>query len=257
MSSPPPDIPCIFPTDVDLTTSVRDWADRIIELGHRVDRCGVVGVTYAKCKGGRKEHEFLIIHIRHLNEGSASCDNYLVVERGPELQIEGQSSGIDDAAQGSKVLSSQSVPAKDQVTISKDGTYRTIVKPQGTYRNLAEMHFENPIAFKIAQLAVLFKVVNRHAPEYHIIQHQCFWFAYSIWAIMAKAASRISQSSKWEDCRGVYQHKLVLPEFDTSGIEAEFAVAWQTAQGQAQEQAAHQAAHDNRVCIHVVDPRLI
>ena len=216
-----------------------------------------MGVTYAKCKGGRKEHEFLIIRIRHVNEDHTSCDNYLVVERGADLRIEGQSSGTDDVAQGSKILSSQSVPAKDQVTISKDRKYHTIVERQGSYRILAEMHFDNPAAFKIAQLAVLFQVVNRHAPEYHIIQHQCFWFAYSIWAIITKATSRTGRNSEWETYRGVYQGKLVLPEIHFSDVEAEFAVAWQNAQRQAQEQAPHQAAYDNRVCIHVIDPSLI
>jgi hypothetical protein len=249
MSDTRPDLPDIFPRTINSAVSVHDWATKLTRLGDAINCCGVMEVKYYKCLGGRKEHEFLVFHVRYQPMGGVTHDNYLVAERGPDSPIESDGSLPDDVVQGSKIVSSRPVPAKDAILISKDGLEQTVVNKQGNPRVLAEMQLNDPKTFTIASLATLLKIVSQHAPQYHITRNQCYWFAYMIWKIMVPQASRISHLKHW-DLRGTYEGRSVLTDAtgaSVSTIRAEFDAAMHEAKEQARQMAQARQADAEKV----------
>jgi hypothetical protein len=222
MSGPRPDLPDVFPHGTTTTVAVHDWARRIQDIGTEIDCCLVQEIKYCKCIADRKEHEFLVIRIRY--QADVAHENYLTVDRCPESSPESQRSSSDEVMRGSKIASSRPVAADDCVVLSKDGTERCVTERQGKFQVIAVMTFKPPKAPNLVTLATLFNVVSKHAPNYHIKHNQCYWFAFTVWQVMAPWASNIQETANWSS-RGTYSGRSWGDGVSSVAIQNEFQVA--------------------------------
>jgi hypothetical protein len=197
MTDPKPDdLPDLFPR-AQSVSPIQDWAHRIQNLGDKAACCFVESAEYCKCTEDSL-HEFLIVCIRHQPTGHKT---YLAVNRSPRSSLDVPRSSSEELVHTVKMISSSPVPAFDTVTVSHDGTVECITPPKGTFDVIAAMTFAQPEPPTVIFFATLAEVVSAHQPSYQLIEHQCYWFAFSIWQVMAEHATRVEERKKW-DLRG-------------------------------------------------------
>ena len=133
-------------------------------------------ITYLKFKGRKRFlHEFLLIKIVHGSSGQALC---VLTERSPQKGATATSR--DDRRCSNQMIAhsvSGRVAAKDAVQVVGDDHISQLVS---SCDKLAELTFD-PGKLRPLNLAILLTVVSNYAPDYDILDYQCYWYAATIY----------------------------------------------------------------------------
>lgn len=81
----------------------------------------------------------------------------------------------------------------NRMAVDSFTTYRSLTLLQnditgtGTYTVLSTVQFPDPSPLTFEHLLVACKIVSLTTPQYNLLVGQCYWFAYSVWAILKLA----------------------------------------------------------------------
>jgi hypothetical protein len=152
----------------------KTWSNlmKLLEDDNR-NACFVSHVEYCKCSNGKK-HKFLAVHIHYRHSNHTAT---LITDHTPNTLPEINNGQLPLSGHGahSFAKSSSYAQAHDQVLVH--GTWDSeaagmhIFEP---YKVIATLSFGNP--FFLLEFAVLLIVVHQHAPFYHILQYQYYWY---------------------------------------------------------------------------------
>ncbi|KAG2064124.1 hypothetical protein BDR04DRAFT_1110556, partial [Suillus decipiens] len=196
--SSPCDAPGVFvPNEAQF--SVTDWRT-VISNNELSKQCQLEKVIYCKCIEG-KEHEFLLFHFRHPTQENAEA--VLVSDRIPEdrdtnnnTDNNNNNNNRNSGSSSSRRMQSSCIvspsvgvtPACDSVFTTPNSIARVpthLTKIYGKFNQLTELQFTSarPSA---EQLSMLLCVMHRHSPAYDLYEHQCYWYAHTIWKVLKK-----------------------------------------------------------------------
>jgi len=172
-----------------------------------------------------KQHEFLKVTVKHVATGAEAT---FLADR--DAQTSPEDRQLQHSRLGSQMysrsasdltpsLSSSSmpnVPARDRVHMCNIKTDLAWFSP---YIVLATLSFL-PHSFPLVDLAILLKAVHRHAPDYTLKQHQCYWFAHAVF-FTAKNLFGGVQTSNEIDSRGKWRRLVIRKEESEEAIQKE------------------------------------
>ncbi|KAG2136953.1 uncharacterized protein EDB93DRAFT_1091433 [Suillus bovinus] len=179
-----------FPTDVpglftlgETRLDVAAWRRMLLD-SNLSSQCVLEKVWFCKASK-RKKHEFLVLYFRHWDP-SVPATARVVVDRAPKSTP--NDSGSSTPITHSSGIASPSVkqtPALDSVSTTPNtgtSTHQYLESRYGPYKHLCTLTF-SPASTppSAAQISVLLSVISTHAPNYHLYQFQCYWFASTIW----------------------------------------------------------------------------
>ncbi|TFY68281.1 hypothetical protein EVG20_g3615 [Dentipellis fragilis] len=211
--------------------SLDDWASRVQREGRVSHEYTLDRVVHMKSQVDM-EHEYLLVHAR------SPSGNTIV------LGVDRNASG-DEPTASSRSLDVNLKPgcpnphpdkqsAFDWVEVSPNGTTEHVTSKHGSSFILSTLTFpDTPNATPsptLTHLSVLLQVVRREFPDYALLEHQCYWFARTIFLAllmlfhgveephpenhMLQATLRGAHVSLYEASSTAIQNALQLPLFD-------------------------------------------
>lgn len=192
-------------------------------------RCYLDRVEHWKCKTDM-EHEYLLVYIRD----QSGYTGVMAMDRNASEDEQFSSLTLSPSLDGSLAANGHSnskstTPAFDRVEISHDGSIDCIVERRGMSVLLTTLIFPK-VAPTIHQLSVLLQIVHEECPHYAPLQHQCYWFARSIFVTLAElfdgienpdsenialmSTFRGTHVSLFEASSAAIQNMLLLPVFE-------------------------------------------
>lgn len=193
-----PTIPFLFPI-ITTTMDTVPWATSLLELDHATDACYIDQIEYGKCKG-EKHHEFLLIHIVHLGTGARAK---VRIDRAAK-RTESEISSSNGSRHSSEICSSTAL-AYDKAVIVGDGRGAVdITRKMEPFDLLSKVTYPTRQP-TLTDLSTLLIVVHEHAPNYDVVDHQCYWFAHTVWQVLCGPAYGAVEvpGARWER-RGKY-----------------------------------------------------
>jgi hypothetical protein len=224
MANPAPDIEYLFGKTPE-TIPVSLWAQALQNNRSSVQDCYVTEFQHLKTKR-RKRHEFLKITVIYFPTGATTS---FLVDREVDMSPEGErlhsaklgshiySGSTHSSTHSTSSLSKDNVPASDRVRVCNIEQDLANFTP---YDKLSTLTFSNS-SFPLIDLTILLDVVHKHAPEYDLIQNQCYWFAHAIF-FSAKNIFQGAEVSSGVDTRGDWMRLVISPENSEEAIEEEF-----------------------------------
>lgn len=183
-----------FPTDVpglftlgEIRLDVAAWRSVLLHSNFP-SQCVLEQVRFCKASK-REQHEFIVLYFRHW-DASVSATAHVVVDRTPKSYSNdsGSSTPTTQSSSGIASPSALQTPALDSVSTSPDtgaSPHKYLKSRYGQYKRLCTLTFSATSARPSAtQISVLLSVISTHAPNYHLYQFQCYWFASTIWEAM-------------------------------------------------------------------------
>ncbi|EGN91631.1 hypothetical protein SERLA73DRAFT_192195 [Serpula lacrymans var. lacrymans S7.3] len=230
--SRPKDIVGLFQPGLFGPVGPESWGS-ILLLVDETSRCYIDRIVFCKCKKDKK-HEFLLIHVRrHTITGAQKA--FIVVDRAPRAPEGNNASVQSPPASGIASPSVSDTTADDRVStcMENDKEFGNLTAKYKPYATLCELDFlpsvENHLPPSVRQLSVLLTVVNHHAPLYNLYEHQCYWFANTVFDMLKKLFPNAEEKCTSHDIRGNYHglkfdHRnsieTITEEYDRSWIEA-------------------------------------
>lgn len=149
----------------------------------RVEDLLVTSMQYLKVKKNPR-HEFILIEVSDIQQ-PGRLKNYLVLDR--------TSTGAGSSA--------KKATAQDTFRISYDGQQSSLIDYCGLSSNkeLAATPFDpatNPLP--LYQLVILAKYTSETRTVYDPRNHNCYWFAYSVWQCVRRLYPSIQQATNSE-----------------------------------------------------------
>ncbi|KAA1468937.1 hypothetical protein DENSPDRAFT_834437 [Dentipellis sp. KUC8613] len=215
--------------------SLEDWASRVQRDGRVSHKYTLHRVVHMKAQTDM-EHEFLLIH-------AVSPSGNTVV-----LGVDRNASGDEPTPASSRSPSRLDVNLKpgcpnphpdkqsafDWVEVSSNGTTEHITSKHGPSIVLSTLTFPDDanvaLSPTLTHLSVLLQVVRREFPDYALLEHQCYWFARTIFLALLRlfhgveephpenhilqATFRGAHVSLYEASMTAIQNALQLPLFD-------------------------------------------
>lgn len=188
MSESWPTVPGLF-TPQQTRNGVSAWRT-IIFSDHLPSQCRLKKMTYCKCQSG-KEHEFLLLEFYH---PSTSQTTILVVDRTAN-NPDPQNNNNGSSSRTSGIISPSASPTPDATdnvfTAPKSAIQTYLTKTFHPYLKLCTLDFSAPGVKgpSATQIAVLLSAVSKSAPQYHVYQYQCYWFAETVWEAVKRLFS--------------------------------------------------------------------
>jgi len=181
----------------------------------------VAEIVHLKVKDG-KQHEFLKVTVKHVSTGAeakflADRDAQTSPEDHSRLGSQMYSRSASDSTPSLSSSSTPNVPARDQVHVCNVKTDLAQFSP---YIVLATLSF-SPHSFPLVNLTILLKAVHRHAPDYTLKEHQCYWFAHAVF-FTAKNLFGGVQTSNEIDSRGKWHRLVIRKEESEEAIKKEY-----------------------------------
>ena len=122
-------------------------------------------------------------------------------------------------------------PSNDLITfVNKPTLYMELVRP----KSILCKRFIPPkdAQFSVSELAVLAHTIHEHNRSYHIIRHQGYWFADTIYKVALMRCGRVKEEVKEPDKPGKFgdyvQVQLIKAE-TPSQVYAKHKASWATA----------------------------
>ncbi|KAG2115623.1 hypothetical protein DEU56DRAFT_895932 [Suillus clintonianus] len=163
---------------------------QIIILNNDISsRCQLDRMVYCKCTGD-KEHEFLLLHFRHPIQQHAV--SILVIDRVPLRtdHTQNNNGSSKQLRQSSSIVSPPVYPSStyDSVftTPSKGAIQSYLHNTYGPYKKLIDLEFSASARPSAIQVTMLLSALNKHSPLYDLYQHQCYWYAHTVWEALKK-----------------------------------------------------------------------
>ncbi|KAG1763529.1 hypothetical protein EDD22DRAFT_886701 [Suillus occidentalis] len=183
MSDSPTDVPGLFVL-VESRTDVAAWQTLLMSTPLSL-QCRLKRATYCKCNR-YKQHEFLLLHFRHWNSESAVAT--VVIERVPKQDPSDNSSSKLIHKSNLLYPSASETAAQDAVYTSSQGSTfpQYLADAYTPFTQLHTLDFPPLACPSAAQISILLSVVNEQAPNYHLYQNQCYWFAFTVWETLKK-----------------------------------------------------------------------
>jgi hypothetical protein len=241
MAQRKPDIPFLFPDGL-TRMDVLPWAQAMTILDHHEDPCYVEKIEYCKCQNG-KQHEFLLVAISH---GTTGRITEIVVDRSPKPPPTTGNQSSSRTAQ----MSSSSIPANDQVVIKGSTDQSQLTSPFIPFDTIATLTFG--VRPALLDFATALVVIHQHASTYNPVDHQCYWFANTIWGVFSKAkyGPQIREGDRW-DRRGMYS-SISIGKDSQIAIEDNLQNALLRVQQEANIRRGLTLARENAVCVAIL-----
>jgi hypothetical protein len=206
-------------------------------------RCVLEQLMFCKATK-RKQHEFIVLYFRHW-DASVPATAVVVVDRAPKPSSNdsGSSTPITHSS-GITSPSALQTPALDSVSTTKNtGTtaHKHLESRYGQYQCLCTLTFSATSARPSAtQISVLLSIINMHAPDYHLYQFQCYWFASTVWEAI-KQLFPGGLESTWQGKRSCYHGFNVERADSVEAVCEEYADEWRRLENEAElkRQAEH------------------
>jgi len=205
MHTTKPNITYVFEDPADGNSyGIQSWAAQI-HLAE-AEKCRVMSIDLRKANGS-KEHEHLFIRLRY----PPGFETYIIAQRCVDIGSKSSSTLIMPQS------SSPLTPASDSVCFSHEAyqdsysvVLRTFHEPQPSLANLCSIMY----------------AVSRHAPNYVAFDRQCFWFAGTVYGVVAKEFSGSEIATRqWK--QGTYLNVPLLIADDIEPIRSEYRSQWQ------------------------------
>jgi hypothetical protein len=230
-----PNIPFLFP-DFESKMDVMSWNAIMLDIDHTENACHLREVQYFKCRED-KQHEFLVIEIEH---DKTKLVARVLVDRAPE-----NPSGNEPSSKRPSQMVSSLIPAHDMIRIQGSRS-SSLTRDFIPCDRLATLSFgQRPT---LLHLTAVLGVVHQHAPYYDLYNHQCYWFADTIWGILSSTCYQpiLKPETKWTK-RGKYS--LAPVGKDSLGeIEQEYQDALAKAVSEVQSRLDKVDVRDKQVC---------
>ncbi|EGO26731.1 hypothetical protein SERLADRAFT_464109 [Serpula lacrymans var. lacrymans S7.9] len=230
----PNDIFGIFQEGVIGPMGPESW-ERQLCLDDRSTNCYIDHIVFCKCKDDKK-HEFLLISVCY-PDPNITAKALVVVDRSPSAPSPNSSV---HTPLGSAIVSPSvsDTPAHDRIVITKEDDKTELTKPYKPYRELCTLTFSescpsnitgNYLSPSVRQLCILLKVINKHAPLYNLYEHQCYWFANTVFDTLKKLFPNAEEKCSSHDMRGNYHGLKFDHRNSIETISEEYDRAWSEA----------------------------
>jgi len=201
-----------------------------------------------------KEHEFVLFYFHHwkLAEPATAV---LVVDRTVDLDSLESAENNGSAAhvtRSSGIISpsASQIPAHDSVVTMQNKTsiVSAFLKHRyGSYNQLLTLEFPATSAPPSAtEISVLLSAIAQHAPNYHLYQTQCFWFASTIWEAVKQLFPDCHETTQ-NDGRSRYLGLKVGVTDSVNDVCKEYRSEWTHIQNEAEQKMQAECDRAQRV----------
>lgn len=226
----------IAPTANSPFTHAKTWLQLI--KGTRASDCPlpehliVTSIRHIKSRV-RKQHERLLIHIHNPVGGRESwiisdrCYAQAASDQSTSSSLPSTPPANSISTSNSTIVSGISVDADDRVWFSIEGETSSMAYTRliGTDDTLCQFNFEEKMS--VAQLAFLFDAVHAHDCLYNLWETQCYWYANTVWRVIAEGWKGTVSHDELQEQRGKFKDKPIpMTESDPATLLADFKIRW-------------------------------
>ncbi|KIK32361.1 hypothetical protein CY34DRAFT_814339 [Suillus luteus UH-Slu-Lm8-n1] len=245
----PTDVPGLF-TQGETRLDIAAWRRMLLDSDFP-PQCVLEQLKFCKA-AKRKQHEFIVLYFRHW-DASVPATAVVVVDRAPNTfsNDDGYSTPITHSS-GVTSPSALQTPALDSVFTTPNigaAIQKYLRTRYGRYEELCTLKFSTTSARPSAtQISVLLFVISQHAPNYHLYQFQCYWFASTIWEAIKRLFPGYLEAA-WQSGRSRC-HGFKVDKADSVDVVCkEYADEWARLENEAEQkrQVEHARAQQLRM----------